>query len=64
MLFTSFPNIGRKVNCYRKLCQDLVSEQSVFLYKADGVAHKVRESRGTPITLLNREEECDVTLPW
>ena len=47
---TSSLNIGRKVDCYRKLCQGLDSEQSVFFYKADGVAHKVREPRGTPVT--------------
>ena len=47
---TSSLNIGRKVDRYRKLCQGLVSEQSVFLYKTDGVAHKVREPRGTPVT--------------
>ena len=47
---TSSLNIGRKVDRYRKLCQGLVSELSVFLYKTDGVAHKVREPRGTPVT--------------
>lgn len=47
---TSSLKIGRKVDRYRKLCQGLVSKQSVFLYKTDGVAHKVREPRGTPVT--------------